>query len=93
MELDHLNPTQVITQFILETRRAGVSLSSDEYQVIEKWLSDAGSLDVLVPILMDMLPKHFEKRTVSGHKKSLASIQKKISKKIVHYKNLTELQL
>ena len=93
MDIEHLNPTQIITQFVLDTRCAGVSLSYDEYRVIDQWLLDAGSLDVLVPILMDSLPEYFEKKTISGHKKSLLSINKKISKKILTYKNIAEIVL
>ena len=65
LDLDKLSPVDLIVQYVLECRGAGLFLPYQDYQVIEEWLAAASDADALLLVLADVLPPFFEPKTQS----------------------------
>jgi hypothetical protein len=66
-------PEEMVTQFVLECKGKGNFLPYVDYELISSWLKSVSSVDELLLILSDILPKYFGDE---GSKKQLSGVDK-----------------
>jgi hypothetical protein len=72
LDLDKLSPVDLIVQYVLECRGAGLFLPYQDYQVIEEWLASSCDADGLLLVLADVLPAFFERGAGQGRPRGLS---------------------
>jgi hypothetical protein len=90
MDLDRLSPAEVIAQYVIHCKAAGMCLSYSEYQVIDTWLDAADSNDeLLLLVLSEILPPHYQKQGPFKRQSSLQFFHKSVMKKLAEVKART----
>lgn len=82
LDLDTLPDHRLIAQYVIEHRGQGLFLGYEDYELINSWLTAAGSADSLLVILSDVLPRFFESRRDRRHPPSLKGVDRRVIKRI-----------
>jgi hypothetical protein len=83
IDLNSMTPTGLVAQYVVELLGAGHCLSRDDVARVDRWLSLSGSMDELLLVLDEILPKRIEKARIAGRKiTSLALFNKVVQKRL-----------
>jgi hypothetical protein len=75
LDLDKLSTTDLIVQYVLECRGAGLFLPYQDYQVIDEWLGCSSDTDALLLVLSEVLPGFFDVQA-TGKPRSLSGCRR-----------------
>jgi hypothetical protein len=90
VDLDNMTPTSLVAQYVVELLGTGHCLSRDDVARVDQWLSLSSSMDELLLVLDEILPKRVEKTRNSGRKiTSLALFNKIVQKRLSARRALT----
>lgn len=86
LDLDSLPEHRLIVEYILEYRGAGHFLAYDEYQLVVDWLSIAGSVDRLLIVLSELVPKYYVEDAPRRHPRSLKGLALRVERRLKQLK-------
>ncbi len=87
MNIDALSPGELIAQYVIQCKSAGICLSYNEYQLIDTWLEAAGQDDeLLLLILSEILPPYYERQGPFKRQSSLQFFHKSVMRKLAEVK-------
>jgi hypothetical protein len=88
VDLDRLSSADIIAQYVIHCKPAGMCLSFAEYQLIDTWLTAIDDNDeLLLLILSELLPKYYEGQSPYKRQSSLQFFHKNVMKKIAEIKS------
>ena len=82
--LESLPTPELVAQYVLECRGAGLMLAYDDYSIISEWIKALPDRNQLLLILSETLPPFYARHSV-GPPRTLKGVRKKVMERITTY--------
>jgi hypothetical protein len=73
---------ELLAGFLVEVRGQGLTLSSDETQMIKAWVMSESDFGQLLAIVDEIASLYFAQKTPSGRGRSISGLDKRVQKAI-----------